>query len=127
VTGGAACAAGQATWGLLASLLDVHSLVGGRVSALGCRSVARSGPRRLVLPGNRQSGAGLRHRTALVASAVGVDLVGSESWRVVSAWLYPPGAVHRRRTAPTTSSVFWLDCGGFGRGDGQRADVELRW
>jgi hypothetical protein len=65
------------------------------VSSLGCRSDARSGPRRLVLPGNHQRGAGLRRRTALTASAFGGEFVGSASRWVVSAWLYPPGAVQR--------------------------------
>jgi hypothetical protein len=70
------------------------------VSSLGCRSDAHSGPQRLVFPGNRQRGAGLRQRTALAASAFGGEFVGSGLRWVVSAWLYPPGGVQRQKIAP---------------------------
>jgi hypothetical protein len=73
------------------------------------RLVARSGPQRLVLPGNRQCGAGLRRRTVLAASAVGVDLVGSESRRVVfnmavSTWC-DTSSERRRRQHPRFSGL----------------------
>jgi hypothetical protein len=107
----------QATWGLSTSREDACSLVSGWGSSLGYCSAARSVSWHLVLLGNRQRGVGHHRRTTLAATTTSGDLACSGSRLVASAWLNPPGAVQRLKTALATTSVFWLVGGGFVQGE----------